>query len=190
MTGIMQRVFLVLALVFALGLASCGGDGAGFDESGRYLNNTYGFSFIPPKGWIWHEGKTGECQYVAGAYRGDDLYVYVCVNDPPPEALDSGSDEENCAHLAKYIQNKFQGRHVECRPTHIQRAKALSAMFYREVDGHARGVQIVSTTAIVHEGRILMMNATATGTGPESAKSAFGRSLDDLTTAAGSFWLH
>jgi len=191
MTDTMPRILFGVVFVLALGLVSCGGDDTGFDESGRYLNKTYGFSFIPPKGWTWHEGKTGECDYVAGAYRDDDLYVYVCVNEAPPEVMTAGDDEENCSQLVQYIQGKFHGRHVECRTTHIQRAKVASAMFYREVADHGRGkVQIVNMTAILHKNRIIMMNATATGTGPESAKSVFSRNLDDLTTAAGSFWLH
>ena len=191
MTDIMPRVLLGVVFILALGLVSCGGDDTGFDESGRYLNKAYGFSFIPPKGWTWHEGKTGECDFVAGAYQDDDLYVYVCASAAPAEVMTGGSDEENCSQLVKYIQGKFHGRHVECRSTHIQRARAASAMFYREVEGNGRGlVQIVNMTAILHKGHLLMMNATATGTGPESAKSVFGRNLDDLTTAAGSFWLH
>jgi hypothetical protein len=189
MTHNSSRLWTGIFLLCALTLAGC--QGGSFDDAGRYVNRAAGFSFIPPKGWTWHEGKTGECDYVAGAYQGGDRYVYVCVNEAVPGVLTAGTDDENCAQLVKHIQNRLHGKRVECRPSHIQRTKAYSAMFYREVVSDGRNmVQIVNQTAIRYKGRLLMMNATATAAGADAAKSVFTRNLDDLAGSAGSFWLH
>jgi hypothetical protein len=174
---------LAAALAFFL-LAAC-------EEpaTGRYVNNEFDFSFMPPKGWNFTVTRTAECLVRAEAVKDESCRVYVCVAPRVDNLINMRDDFLNCEQIKTFIREQLKGLSVECEPAHNWRLRAYQAKYLRMVR-HGEGViwQFVDQKFLIRGALMFTVTAYTLGESPEAAREVYEQNIYYLSQAMNSLY--
>jgi len=161
------------------------------DEPQRYVDETYRFSIVPPKGWSVRTRQTPDCLTSVEASHGT-CRLYVCVSQRPEDFLPTSSDFANCELVKDYVVEKLKGFRVRCRPSLIAGRRVYDAIYLRKVaddTGKVR-LQLVRQT-FVARGKLLYTITTYTfGDTEQELKEASQTCEEGILRAESTFFLH
>jgi hypothetical protein len=178
LTGRGIRLFLAATLAAVL-LCSCQEP-----PSGRYVNDEYDFSFMPPKGWRFTAEKTNECLVSAEAAKDASCRIYVCVTPRIENLITMRDNFLNCEQIKTFVQNKLKGSYVECEPAHTWRVRAYQAKYLRQIRrGEGVTWQFVDQKYLIRGAHMFTVTAYALGDTPESARAVYEHNIHYLSLA-------
>jgi len=175
----------VLAAVLALFLlAAC-------EEppTGRYVNDEFDFSFMPPKGWNFTASRSDECLVRAEAVKDENCRVYVCVAPRADNLITMRDDFLNCEQVKTFVKEQLKGLSVECGPAHTWRLRAYQAKYLRRVRRGGGVVwQFVDQKYLIRGALMFTITAYTLGETPEAAREVYEQNIYYLSQAMNSLY--
>lgn len=161
------------------------------DEPKRYVDETYRFSLVPPKGWALTTTTTPDCLTSVEASQGE-CRLYVCVSERPPDFLPTTSDFANCELVKLYVAEKLKGFNVRCRPSLIAGRRVYDAIYLRKVADEAGAVrlQLVRQTFVARGRLLYTITSYVFGNSEQELKDASSPCDDAIIRAQATFFLH
>lgn len=178
----------VLCLLAACLLAACD---QGADTPKRYVDETYRFSIVPPKGWTLTTRTTPDCLTSVEAVQGA-CRLYVCVSQRPEDFLSTSSDFANCELVKAYIAEKLKGFQIRCQPSLIGGRRVYDAIYLRKVADPAGKVrlQLVRQTFLARGKLLYTITSYVFGDSEAALKEASFPCDDAIIRAEATFFLH
>lgn len=161
------------------------------DEPKRYVDETYRFSIVPPKGWTLTTRTTPDCLTSVEATH-DECRLYVCVSRRPEDFLPTSSDFANCELVKLYVAEKLKGFNIRCRPSLIGGRRVYDAIYLRKVADEAGAVrlQLVRQTFVARGKLLYTITSYVFGTSEQELKDASTPCDDPIIRAQATFFLH
>ena len=180
-----RALVLALAVVLAsLSLAAC-------EEppSGRYVNDEFDFSFMPPKGWNFTVSRGAECLVRAEAVKDESCRIYVCVAPRVDNLISMRDDFLNCEQVKTFIREQLKGLSVECEPAHNWRVRAYQAKYLRMVrQGEGVVWQFVDQKFLIRGALMFTVTAFTLAQSPEAAREVYEQNIYYLSQAMSSLY--
>lgn len=174
---------LAVALVFFL-LAACEPP-----PTGRYVNDEFDFSFMPPKGWNFTVSKTADCLVRAEAVKDESCRIYLCVTPRVDNLITMRDDYLNCEQVKTYIREQLKGLSVDCEPAHSWRLRAYQAKYLRMIRrGEGVAWQFVDQKFLIRGAMLFTITAYTLAESPEAARAVYEQNIYFLSQAMSSLY--
>ncbi|MBF0482909.1 MAG: hypothetical protein HQK81_04670 [Desulfovibrionaceae bacterium] len=157
--------------------------------TGRYVNDEFDFSFMPPKDWKFTASKTADCLARAEAIKDENCKIYVCVAPRAENLITMRDDFLNCEQVKTFIREQLKGQSVECEPAHTWRLRAYQAKYLRMVR-RGEGVvwQFVDQKYLIRGALMFTITAYTLGESPEAAREVYEQNIYFLSQAMNSLY--